>query len=349
MARAATELDNVRAALSWAEQRAPRLYARTVAPLWFFFADLHPREARRYFDRALAHVSEGDDRLRALLLNGSAFLAWKTGDPETATAVPEEAVEAAEACGDVRAAGCALTTLGSLERDCGRFAEARRLHERAARTFEAAGDAWGVARSTYSLGYVAYREGSFALSRELLERSVEQSEQLADNYGVVISLAALASLAIASGELDRGEALVDTLARAVVELGAGEQEMPSMLKYQLGRLRARLGDHALAARLLRESVAGLGQMSSTALLSLLAELGVEEWALGRTEAAAIVLGAAAGLTSSFGYSLPAEVQEQFERTAALVREADGLLSTAWERGSAMTLDEAVAFVLADTA
>lgn len=339
--RALTELDNLRAALSWSEHHAPDAYVRIMAALWFYFADYHDRrDARPRFERALALAGD-DPRLRSYLLNGLAFAAWTGGSFDVARTAADEAAALAAECGDLLCAAYALTTLGSLERDRGDFAAARELHERASEAFAQAGEDWGVARSTYSLGLAAYYEGDVPGAGALFERARQQFDQLGDGWGVGLAALYLGRIAASAGELERAEAwLGEVLARrgAIDDL-----ETKTMVMRELAGLRSRRGDHAGAARLILESAttyAALGLVQY--LVSSLVELGAEEWALGYREPAAVVLAAASAGAARAGYVFPADILESFERSAALVRD-DGRLGEAWARGGAMSLDEALAY------
>jgi len=72
-------------------------------------------------------------------------------------------------------------------------------------------------------------------------------------------------------------------------------------------------------------------------------------ALGETERAARLLGAAAALRTSIGVSRSRRVAADHVRTVAAVREALGeeAFAAAWAVGSAMGLEEAVACAIVD--
>ena len=111
---------------------------------------------RQQFPEAVAHLTKAAHSAGALgfeaaqahhLLNlGRAEL--QSGEPVSARATLEQAINLADGCGDARTAASARTHLAQLLRDSGDTTAAWTLAERAARWFDAAGGGDGAAHAT---------------------------------------------------------------------------------------------------------------------------------------------------------------------------------------------------------
>jgi non-specific serine/threonine protein kinase len=92
LARLETEFDNLRVALSEAaDDSEADLKPRLVWALWrFWVAHGHLAKGSADAERVLSAYSSGDDRTRALVLDGAGVLAWHQGDYERARVRLEE-------------------------------------------------------------------------------------------------------------------------------------------------------------------------------------------------------------------------------------------------------------------
>jgi hypothetical protein len=143
-----------------------------------------------------------------------------------------------------------------------------------------------------------------------LEESLGLRRQLNNKWGVGVSLGTLAWVALAQGDLDRA---VATLAESLA-------------------VRREIGDMG----------------GSAWCLERLAEVAA---ARGQAEKAVRLVGAATALRASIGSVIDPVDQPENDRRRAALQAALGEASfaAAWEAGTAMSLDQAVAYALAGRA
>jgi tetratricopeptide (TPR) repeat protein len=154
------------------------------------------------------------------------------------------------------------------------------------------------------LGLVLREMGEYDRAQELLEEGHALFLELGDRWGIGFSLANLGIVAWNRGEYDRAAALFsESLA-----------------------LRKVLGD--------RRGI-------STALTGL----GVVSAARGQPEHSAVLYAAAEALRAALGIPPPPFIREEYDRQVAAVRAAldPAAFDAAWQRGAAMSMEDAIAF------
>ncbi len=129
------ELDNVRAALDWA-QKAGSALELGLATLYQLSPRVFPAEGREVLKRALGRDDRADPRLRARALAAAGGLARTQGDVEDAERCLLESIELYREIGDARGEIVVLFRLGTIAADRDDLEAALRLaieHEAAAR------------------------------------------------------------------------------------------------------------------------------------------------------------------------------------------------------------------------
>ena len=132
------EIDNLRAALTWANANDPALLLRLATALTVFWEIRgHLAEGRHWLDAALAKTADAEPRLRARAICGAGRLAWYHGA----------------------------------------FAAARTLLADAVRRYRLTDDRQGIAMALSALAEVSHRQGELDSARVLLEECLTLSRQ----------------------------------------------------------------------------------------------------------------------------------------------------------------------------
>jgi tetratricopeptide (TPR) repeat protein len=168
------------------------------------------------------------------------------------------------------------------------------------------GDTRSIGFELSGLGEVALRQGDYQHATRLLEESLALRTQLGNKWGVGVSLGTLGWVAVRSGDWTR----------ALARLGESLE------------VRQEIGDKG----------------GSAWCLERLAEVAL---ARGQSEKTVCLLAAAATLRESIGSVVdPIDRPEYDSRLNALrVTLGKARFAAAWDEGSALTLDRAVAYAL----
>jgi predicted ATPase/class 3 adenylate cyclase len=306
------EHDNLRAALSWAREQGEVETGMRLAT------------AARRFWLARGYLREGRGWLQELLA------------PESAATTPA----------GVKAR--ALIAGGWLAFWQGDYPAAQTWLEQALALGRSIGDPHVTARALQVLGNIARSQGDWEQAAVWLEDMLATFRQLNEPRGIAVALNDLAIVAVGRRDLERAattyaEAL--TLARQV-----GDHELIAVCLVGLGDLARRHGDIVQAETLEREALAlfrELGDLRRCA--EVLEDLARTAGVAGRGERAARLLGTAATLREVLGAPQPPQEQADVEESVAgaLVALGDAAWAAAFAAGRTLTLDAAIAEVLAD--
>jgi predicted ATPase/DNA-binding SARP family transcriptional activator len=200
------DYDNFLAALAWGRDEGTpddqlRL-AELVWRLWWVRGEF--ADGREWLESALERGADSDPGLRARALEGAAGLAWAHGDDERAHELADASRALYVELGDPRELG-ALTILGHVAINRGRYDEAKRLFERTRAIGQRPVD---VALSVLNLGSVAQMGGELDESERLYEEARARYEALADRYGVALSKHLGGILAAEDGRYEEAAARV---------------------------------------------------------------------------------------------------------------------------------------------
>jgi predicted ATPase/DNA-binding CsgD family transcriptional regulator len=221
MARAGTELDNVRAALAWSLQAGDAETAQEIAgslwALWLFGG--FPSEGRAWLTRALETPGKVEPGVRMKALRAAGMTAWVMQDLASARAFLEESLRLARDLDDAESESHALFRLAHVawyERD---YATVRELAVAALAAHPDAVTAW-TASSHVLLGICASQAGAFDETRRELELARAQFEQIGYSCQVWV-VQNLADLAHDQGNLEESARLHrQSLALGVMAGGA---------------------------------------------------------------------------------------------------------------------------------
>jgi len=306
--RTARELDNFRAALGWAiEQKSPDGLR------------LAPQLSRWWSTRA--QITEARDWLSRLL-----------------EVVPRDQAPLERA----RALG-AVGNLALLQRD---HEAAGRLFRESLALLRGLDDPRRVASVLTNLALLALARGHYAQAEPLLVECAALARGVGDLHLVAVNVGNLAIAVHARGDRDRAAALyAQSLALA---RDSGDAFLVSEVLSGRGRAECRNGDLESAESSLAEGLAIAADLTDPHAAAEAFE-GCAELAVARHAAkrAATLFGAAARLREAMALPLPVHEEGDHDRLTAAARAALGeaAFDQAWRDGSAMALDQAMAYAL----
>jgi predicted ATPase/class 3 adenylate cyclase len=305
--RMESELDNVRIALDRFEVEGDGERAcRMVGALAWFW------EQRGQFAEGRRRVETAlaaEDRptaARASALSGAAFLAALMGDVETATPRAEEALALHRELGDPWRIADAVHTLGYAKAEAGDMLEARELFEESVQLLRQAGYEDYAMWSMRSLGWTYHDTGDLERAREIHEQNLRRARELGNPGIEATTLAVLGTILVDEGRPRDAFPLFVSAYKLHLDLGESLE-----VATDLARLAAAL--------------AGIGATEHAVELSSLSDALREE------------LGARVPWVERIAGSTLASLRDQVDPSA---------FEQAWDRGSRLTPDEAVAEALA---
>lgn len=313
MDRLEREHDRLHAALWWliAQGRGADALA-LVAPVWrLWLTRAEPREGDEWLNAALhAPGAAAPSSDRAKALYGAGVLAFRQGENERSRRLNEESLAVAREVGDQAAAVDALVGLARVALRDGDFVSVRARSEEGMAIARELGERAAQALPLHLLAAVTRMEGNYEGARRLYRESIALGEELGDRRAVALEYINLGCVEVLAGDAGSAEPHLREGLRAVRELRAQEL-IPSCL-IGLAAVAAASGDGSRAARL---------------------------------------LGAAEAELEATGTTLDPDDQPMYDATLSRAQAAiDGeAFAAAWSAGRAMTLDEAVAYALGDTA
>ena len=301
------EHDNFRAALDWGEAAGEReLVLRLAgAASRFWYLKSHLSEGRRRLESAL----EADQRptaVRAKALNGAAVMALQIGDIATAQLRAEDALALHRTLGDAWGAAYSTFMIGNAVSEGGDVATAQPILVESVRLFRELGDELYVMIASLNLAWVSGELGDLEAERAIHEENLGRARMLGNRRIEANSLAQLAIFARDGGRL---------------------QDAAAMLQEAI-RIEHILGSHL-------ELAVDLGRLASVLALA------------GTAGKAAQLLSSSQALTERLGAGVPWWAARRNEQTLATIRSQldEAAVAEAWERGRALTVEQAVSLAL----
>jgi predicted ATPase/DNA-binding NarL/FixJ family response regulator len=338
------EHDNLRLTLRRLLDSEPATGARLAALLWsFWYRRGHYREARGWLEQAARAALGGGvpAPVTAAVLTGAGVLAFLQCDYPVAAEQLGKARALYEEEGDRRGLATTLQRLGSIAREEGRYADARRLHEESLAIWTELGDAVGVAASQDYLGFTAWLAGDAARGRVLSGKAADafraaglrqETAAAGINEGIATYL---------GGDTARGAALVQSSLEIATQVGYQEG-----IAWALHGLAVMVAgdDQAVAADMLGESLEIHGRLGDRWRIASVVET-IAELVVAQADAslAATLVGAAAQLRQVLGAPVPPAERAGYDRCVRALRETLGphRFRTAMRQGERMRLDELV--------
>jgi tetratricopeptide (TPR) repeat protein len=284
--------------------------------------------ARQLFTESLQIQRQREDRPGvAALLHNLGTVVENEGDCAGARALYEEALAINRALGNRAWEAYNLQNLGNIASRLGDYEQGRALCEQCLEVRRELGDKQGIASALCNLGNAIQRLGNLAAARSLYEESIEIHRALGNRTGVAVCLVNLGPLVGAQGDYRAARNYMSECLSLCQESGD-----------------KRVTIHALDGRadlLKAESMGsdkhggGRGDLAPSAKGKL--AQAARLWAASQASRAAI--------------SYPLLEQEQIEREQRIeeIRAILGELAfaAAWAEGQAWTLEQAVAYALAN--
>lgn len=310
------EHDNLRAALDWAfaEPGEPggriETGLRLTSALYRFWQGRgHLLEGCAWLERGLHYGEASAAKVRAKALNMLGWLINQQGDHNRAAKLLDESVALYRPLDDLKGLAHALDSRGDVAWLLGDFEQAKAYYQESLALCRALGDQWAIGMSLYSLGRLHLDYGHFEPAAGLLEESLTTLRQIADRRGIALNLLSLGRIGLSQGDYERASGQIRESLVLFQELG-NKVDMAESLQ-TLGTL-ARLH----------------GQAGRTARL----------WAAAET------LFESMGMPALSVVNQAAHAEDMAFAQAQLTEAA---FASAWTEGQAMSLEQAVAYALAD--
>jgi predicted ATPase/DNA-binding XRE family transcriptional regulator len=354
--RLEVELDNLRAALSWAvESGEVTLALRLGGTLWPFWRIRgHVRDGRPWLERILAlpGAAAAPAALRAKALAGLGSLATNMGDYRAAQERLAESLAIYQELDNRRQITATLQSLALVAQNQNAYDRSAALYAQSLELAREQGDDPAIVVALNGLAIVAQTGGDVASATALYEECLAAARRLGAPRHVAITLGNLGNLAADRGEAAQAVALYEQSLAKYREVG--DQRGVAICLYSLGH-QAAVRDDSRAGALLAEALqifTALGDPRAIAeTLDVLARVIVER---GPAITAARLLGAAAALRERHAIPAPTDshYRADYERAVAAVHAAIDAdeIAAVWQAARdvplAQIVDEAIAAVSA---
>jgi non-specific serine/threonine protein kinase len=247
------EHDNLRAAISWAEEEGDAdTGLRLGAALWrFWLVRGHMNEGRQRLERLLSIRGDGNDGLaRARALNGLGTLAHNQGDNHEARAVLEESLALFRAIGDKRGRAAVLNNLAWVACELCDFETGDSLSREALDLCRELDERRGLALAFNNLGWVAIYRGEQEAARAHHEQSLAVRREIGDHRGAAFALCNLAFAERTAGNYEKATAYLDE-AKSVLDV-VDDKTLTAWMLNVRGRIAHDIGEHERALEILSE-------------------------------------------------------------------------------------------------
>ena len=348
------EIDNFRSALEWSVternyESALRLLVR-LSSAWGW--EGHFLETCSWFERICSLTTIHDyPEPHASLLNHLGWENWLRGNLRYAQSVLQEGREIWLQLGPRGEQGLAqaLDGLGivTLYVD-GDKERTRSFFEQSLELFRKHDDVWGMSKVTFNLGNLAEVQGRFEEAEDLYRNSLAAFRELGDQYMVAFVYSGLGDLARVREDYEWAEKYHEqTLEIFQQQRGRVTLAWPYI---NLGWVSIRRTNYRKARNLLEESLQLAIELDNKGLIGgCLAGFASILAMTGKPEQAARLFGTADSLSESLGPLEPADQKDQDYYTGLVRGQLDqAVFEKAWNEGRAMSLDEAIAYALAES-
>ena len=348
--RIENEHDNLRAAMGFALETGDAETCLRIAGAltWlFWYIRGYRQEGRTWLERALVLPGAADSpRAQAKALLGAGTLAFLVSDFAVARARIDESLTLGRQVSDRWTVGRALLFQSWVSAAEGDTRAARSPLEQSLAMAREEGDRWEIADRLHSLGALLMYLQEYDTARSMLEESVAIWRELGQGgkYNVLIAypLNSLGDLARLQGDYRQAAAYYEESLEVFNQVGS-RGDRASVLS-NLGHVAAAQGDDRRAVEHFRAALLMFRQVGDRrGLAECLAGLA-GAYAATDPGRAALLFGATDRLLHDLGAQLWPSNHEVYERglTAARAGLPQVLFQAAWDRGHAMTAEQAVA-------
>lgn len=215
------EHDNFRAALDWAIEMGQAETALTTSGslLRYWVSVGQFREARKWYELALALDPESESGARAKALLGIEVICYFQGDYAAAKRYGEEGLRIFQALNDEDGIAKAYGNLGLVADAEEDYDRANDLYTRALAIFRKLGDLTHTHFMLGNLGLIAHFQGDQDRAAGILEESLALSRQVGNQNSVSINLSNLGLVAFARSDFDRAADLQTEALKIRVQIG----------------------------------------------------------------------------------------------------------------------------------
>jgi predicted ATPase/DNA-binding winged helix-turn-helix (wHTH) protein len=352
LAQCDVEIDNFRFALDWLFQTLDLAWGLRLCVALFRFWDTreHLGEARTRLETVLhlAGAEWSKDRARVSQFLGA--LATAQGDYPAAGHFLQQSLSLYEALGDEAGIAASLNALAASARDRGDYAAAQSNFERSLACWRMLPDRLAIARCLHNLANVVKVRGDYPRARWALGEAADIFEELGDRAGRAWSINQQGDIARAQGDMAAARELYQRALSAFREAGDPWGSARSLT--DLAYIDCAQGNYLAAHAACREALeifAGLGHRRGIA--RALEGSAYVALAQGNAARALKLAAAAAHLRQSISAHLHQAEQFKLDQTLLpawkSLTEAEG--RSAWAEGSAMSLENAIQYSLAEPA
>ena len=345
------ELDNIRAALNWAQESGQVESGLRLAISLFGFWQSHSsmQEGRNWYERLLAQANEKVPiMLRATAAFNAGMSAGFMGDGTAARGHERTAVALCEAAGEE---GLKLLALAQAPIQVaaivnGDFATAYINVERTVELLRKVGDDAELHMALGTQAVAAIGLGKYQRARSLTVEALAAAHKWGDPYDIALIMSFFAYLEHVEQNYARAQALCEEALAALRELGATHEE-PRVIQ-ALAQTRLQQGDLEQAYALICESVALYkSQDNPKGLAECLIGFGVLASERGMQAEAVRLLTAGATKGQSVYLSLLLAEGREYERYLAAARAqlTEQEFEQAQQEGRSHTLEQAIEYAL----
>jgi tetratricopeptide (TPR) repeat protein len=341
------EYDNIRAALRFCREDPDsgeaglRLAAR-MGDFWWTRGLL--KEGRAFLEAALSHAGgQRSPVARAEAMNIAGVLALYQGEHDVSQRYLQASLELRRTMEDASQVAVTLGNLGSLYMEIGAYQEARACQEESLALFRRLNLPARAVISLNNLAATAFQQKDYAFARQCYEEAVALRRELKNPRGIAVSQCGLGQVLLYLGETEAALRCFEeaqTIFREVQDLAN-----LTITMHSLGvLLRKRKEFDAAQVRVMAglEICRDTGDILITVLLNELAGICQDR---GDARKATVLLGASAAFARRHGMTTAAHEQPEIEAAIQTARDRLGEIAfeIAWQKGSRMNLDEAIAF------
>ena len=349
------ELDNIRAALTWAENggsvQAGLHLVADLSHFWIYRADV--KQSRIYIEKLLTKpeaVEDTEANAKGLLIAG--MLAYFSGDRVAARTLLEASEALWQRLGDAGNHGLVETRDFLIDMDFDaehNLALAHHRYQDNLKLCQEVGDPWHIAQAVFEIAWVSEREGDLATAWRGYESSVALFRAQGDNLRASGILALnLGPMAFKAGDYAKARALLEE--GLIVYRRARHQLYLDVLLYLLGVIAVRERDYARAKEWYSECLKFEQDFGETRRVAeCLIGFASIAIAKDRVERAVRLLGAAEVQIDARGGLWEDFDQAECERLTKLLRTQldEDAFAANWAEGRAMTMEQAITYALED--